>query len=302
VIEYSFPRYLASKKTVDDRALNTHVWEALKRSLPDKRLEVIEIGAGIGTMIERAVERGLLGDATYTAIDAMGENIAEARRRLPLWAKAQGFELRFTAEGATLQHPLGEITVDLETADVFDFLEGHGNRRWDGLIAHAFLDLTDIPSALPRLLGCLRPDGLCYFTLNFDGATILEPAIDPAFDTQIELLYHRTMDERVTDGRPSGDSQSGRRLFTCLRDAGVEILDSGSSDWVVFANGDGYRADEAYFLHFIVDTIGSALRLHAEIDSARFARWIAERHAQIERGELVYIAHQLDFLGRKKQR
>ena len=28
-----------------------------------------------------------------------------------------------------------------------------------------------------------------------------------------------------------------------------------------------------------------------------FEAWIAERHAQIERGELVYITHQMDFLG-----
>ena len=26
--------------------------------------------------------------------------------------------------------------------------------------------------------------------------------------------------------------------------------------------------------------------------------WVAERHAQIEQGTLVYIAHQLDVLGR----
>jgi hypothetical protein len=28
-----------------------------------------------------------------------------------------------------------------------------------------------------------------------------------------------------------------------------------------------------------------------------FDRWIAARHAQIERGELIYVAHQLDFMG-----
>jgi len=31
--------------------------------------------------------------------------------------------------------------------------------------------------------------------------------------------------------------------------------------------------------------------------SAQFERWAAARHTQIERGELVYIAHQLDFMG-----
>jgi hypothetical protein len=41
-----------------------------------------------------------------------------------------------------------------------------------------------------------------------------------------------------------------------------------------------------------------ALQGHRELDPARFAAWIAERHAQIDRGELVYIAHQLDVLAR----
>ena len=60
-----------------------------------------------------------------------------------------------------------------------------------------------------------------------------------------------------------------------------------------------YPADEAYFLHFIVETMASALASHPELDAARFAAWIAARHAQIAAGELIYIAHQLDFAGRR---
>jgi len=33
-----------------------------------------------------------------------------------------------------------------------------------------------------------------------------------------------------------------------------------------------------------------------------FAGWIDRRHAQIETSELVYIAHQMDFLGRAHSR
>jgi hypothetical protein len=59
-----------------------------------------------------------------------------------------------------------------------------------------------------------------------------------------------------------------------------------------------YPADEAYFLHFILHTLDQALRRHPELDARQFARWIERRHAQIERGELVYIAHQIDVFGR----
>jgi hypothetical protein len=65
----------------------------------------------------------------------------------------------------------------------------------------------------------------------------------------------------------------------------------------VFAGPEGYPADEAYFLHFILHTIYTALAGHPQLDAERFATWITERHTQVEQGTLVYIAHQLDFLG-----
>src|SRR5712691_8440602 len=33
---------------------------------------------------------------------------------------------------------------------------------------------------------------------------------------------------------------------------------------------------------------------HPDLDAERFTAWIAQRHAQVEQGTLVYIAHQLD--------
>jgi len=41
-----------------------------------------------------------------------------------------------------------------------------------------------------------------------------------------------------------------------------------------------------------------ALRAAPELDAAALAAWVAARHADIERGELIYIAHQLDVVGR----
>src|SRR5919108_3838603 len=95
---YEFTRYLAAKKSVDDRALNRHVWHRLSRALQqtasDRPVRVLEIGAGIGIMVERLVEWGLLCQATYTAIDADPETIATSRQRLPAWMAAQGFDVR----------------------------------------------------------------------------------------------------------------------------------------------------------------------------------------------------------------
>jgi SAM-dependent methyltransferase len=302
-ITYSFIRYLAAKKSVDDRALNRRLWESLARALPvatsEIPLQVLEIGAGIGTMLERCLDWGLLSHATYTAIDAEPDNVTEARCRLPRWMASQGFSVEEIQEQIRFQREKQNVMVELEATDIFDFVVREARRRaWDLLIAHAFLDLMDIPATLPALFPLLRPGGLFYFTITFDGATIWQPETDPVLDRQIEALYHQTMDRRMTAGKPSGDSRTGRHLFSHLQAAGAELLDAGSSDWVVFADSNGYYADEAYFLHFIIHTIHTALEGHPDLDAARFADWIAQRHAQVEQGTLVYIAHQLDFLGR----
>ena len=73
---------------------------------------------------------------------------------------------------------------------------------------------------------------------------------------------------------------------------------AGSSDWVVFAGPDGYPADEAYFLRFSLHFFEETLTNHPDLDAAAFADWLAQRHAQIDAAELVYIAHQLDFFGK----
>jgi SAM-dependent methyltransferase len=278
---YTFTRYLSAKKTVDDRALNHHVWQAMAQGMAQRPLRILEVGAGIGTMVERLWTHDLLHGVQYTAIDNHPDNIVMAQQQL------HGLQ---TA-----------VELKLETIDLFDFIKRErGQRTWDLLIAHAFLDLMDIPTLLPQLFSLLSENGHFYFTINFDGATILEPPIEPAFDAVVESVYHHTMDERITAGKLSGDSRSGRHLFHKLHAARAEILAAGSSDWVVFAAENGYPADEAYFLHFIVDGMWQAIVHRPELDHTQFKAWIAKRHQQIDAGELVYIAHQLDFYGRIK--
>ncbi len=174
---------------------------------------------------------------------------------------------------------------------MFDFIKTAPEKA-DLLIAHAFLDLLPMPKSLPDLFSLLKPGGLAWLTLNFDGVTSFEPVIDPALDAKIEQLYHLTMDERPT----GGDSQSGRHLFKYLQDAGANILAAGSSDWVVYPHDGHYPADEAYFLHFILHFFEESLTGHPELDTDTFTAWLRERHAQVKHAELVYIAHQMDFL------
>jgi SAM-dependent methyltransferase len=301
---YSFTRYLSAKQSVDDRALNQHVWQSLAAALPcatpERPLHILEVGAGLGTTVERLYTGGMLTNAIYTAIDIEPTLIAEARRRLLQWAAAQGLQVQHNSpEQIQVQRPGQDITVAVEAIDLFRFIaREQGQRTWDLLIAQALLDLVDVPTTLPVLLSLLRPGGLLYCPITFDGSTIFQPELDPDFDAAIEACYHQTMDRRLVAGKPSGDSRTGRHLFAHLQATGAEVLAAGSSDWVVFAGANGYPADEAYFLHFIIHTMHTALTGYPDLDAGRFTAWIAQRHTQVEQGTLVYMAHQLDLLGR----
>lgn len=291
-MNYSFPRYLLSKQSVDDRALNRVVLDSLKAGLPAGPIRIIEVGGGIGTMFARLLRWEMITKADYVLVDEMEENIQTAQEWIPHWATESGMSLERVEQGQLrVFDQTRDIRIRFECADVFDFIPKNKEPA-DLLIAHAFLDLLPMPDSMPSLLALTRH--LAWLTINFDGVTSLEPTIDPALDSQIERLYHKTMDTRKT----GGDSRAGRHLFGHLQEAGAEILAAGPSDWVVFGKNGKYPADEAYFLHFILHFFEESLTGHPKLDAAAFDNWLQERRAQIERGELVYIAHQMDFLAK----
>jgi hypothetical protein len=293
-MDYSFPRYLLSKQTVDDRALNKDVVNALRDHMPQQPVSMIEVGAGIGTMLKRLVEWNVLCRGEYVLVDSMQENIAFAREWIPQWGTQAGLSVeRSGSDHLHLCDRSRDIHIRLECADVHDFIEENKTPA-DVLIAHAFLDLLPMPQSLERILSLTR--GLAWLTINFDGMSALQPVIDWELDERIERRYHTTMDTRSS----GGDSRMGRKLFEHMRAVDAEILAAGASDWVVYANNGRYPADEKYFLQFILHFFEGSLKDCQEVDSLILERWLARRHEQIERGELVYIAHQMDFLVRQK--
>jgi hypothetical protein len=289
-----YARYLAAKTTVDDRALNRHVLAELRRLMPAGAPQVLEVGAGLGTMVARLMDWGAVGAGEYVLLDADRQLLDCSRRWLRDWAAGRGLRSDLLPDGLRV----GDLRVRLVHAELGSYLEtAHGGPA-DVLIANAVLDLVDVPAVLPGLLRLLVPGGVYWFTINYDGESIFAPG--HPHDNQIMQAYHRDMDERIRHGRPAGESRTGRRLFHYLRDAGAPALAAGSSDWVVSAGPDGnYPGDEAYFLRSILNTIQNALRdRHDRVEPADLADWLAERSRQLAAGELVYIAHQLDFVGR----
>lgn len=93
-----YTRYLAAKRTVDDRALHGGVWASAAAAvaavadatLPPRGegggvLRVCDAGAGVGATLVRFLERGFFPTdvpVEYTLVDVKASNLAEARRVL----------------------------------------------------------------------------------------------------------------------------------------------------------------------------------------------------------------------------
>jgi hypothetical protein len=248
-------------------------------------------------MVTRLLDWGVLTRADYRLLDVDADLLADAREWLGTWATANGFAIETTSETLHLHKGEADVGVTFIRAEIGDYLDDPDVTEGAALlIANAFLDLVDIPTVLPRLFRRAAPRGLFWFPINYDGDTIFQPA-QPE-DAVLMQAYNRTMDERVRYGRRAGDSATGRHLFGHLTAAGATILAAGSSDWVVHGRNGRYESDEEYFLDHILHTIDQALRNHPEVDPETLASWIARRREEVRRGELVYIAHQLDFVGR----
>jgi hypothetical protein len=291
-MSYDGSRYLAAKTSVDDRALNRQVLADLGSLMPaGGARRVLEIGAGLGTMVARLLEWQLITAGEYTLLDVDPQLLRDSRTWLRRWATTRGVPCEPLPDGIRL----GDLRVRLVEAELGSYLAAGRGEPAELLLANAFLDLVDVPAVLPGLLRLLIPGGAYWFTVNFDGESIFQP--DHPRDDDVLRAYHRTMDGRVRYGRPAGESRTGRHLIGHLRAAGAPALSAGSSDWFVYAGPDGtYPDDEAYFLESILQTIQDAFAEGAA--PAGLADWLAVRRGQLARGELLYIAHQLDVAGR----
>lgn len=286
---YSTVRYLKAKTAVDDNALNRHVYDALAQGINDmgdRPLRVIELGAGVGSTFRRLFERGLLSTGEYVMVDLDSESLAEAERVV----------------GETVGSGGVGPSVDYVVQDAVAYLreQAEAGRLADVIIGQALVDLLNVPEFLEAVANALSPGGLLYLPITFDGETVFEPTTNTLLNARVVDSYHRTMDDRRTlSGLATGGSQAGRALLEEIPRAGLEIAAAGSSGWVVYPQEGGYPEDVAYFLHHIINFVWEALSERSIVFSAGLEEWVADRHRQIEIGELIYIAHQLDVLTRK---
>lgn len=290
----SNPEYLTAKRTVDDRALNVHVFDAFHDELAERAIDdsvsVLEIGAGTGTMIARLAERDILPSHTrYRAVDRDPEHIAAAKIHLPTWLEAAGYTVEDANGGLIATRTDRRIDIRLEVADAFSI-----DARSDVCIAMAVLDLVDLPIALEQLAAHLESGGILYAPLTFDGQTAFAPT-HPA-DTEIERAYHHHMAEI----RDSGGPRAGRQLLDAVPTVGGEVIAVGGSAQVIHPQHGAYPAREETVLSHILETIGDAVREVADGDLTQetIDTWLTHRRTQLDRAHLSYVASNLDVLAR----
>ncbi|MGA7278705.1 MAG: hypothetical protein WBW79_12260 [Desulfocapsaceae bacterium] len=291
------PRYLAAKKAIDDRALNSHVWQTLVKELTKiavrRPIHILEIGAGIGTMFERVIDQGLLsGRVTYVASDNDPIQVEAAKGYISRWAQRQNHSLSWSAKyKGYLQTGTAEVSLIIQYASIEELAaQTFPQKNFSLLIAHAVLDLIDFELLLPGLFSNLIDDGMAYLTCNFDGETTFLPEFNG--DDVIINHYHASMEKRV-----AGASRTGSRLLTFLQSAGLDILAAGSSDWIIKPQDRGYSADEFLFLNAILGMVERELStVHARLPG--LSAWIDRRRLQVALGELSLRARHTDVLVR----
>ena len=204
-----YARYLDSKTTVDDRALNRQVLAELRRLMSVGAPRVLEVGAGLGTMVARLLDWGVVGAGEYVLLDADRELLDCSRLWLRDWAAARGVRSDLLPDGLQV----GDLRVRLVHAELGGYLEAAHGELADVLIANAVLDLVDVAAVLPGLLRLLVPGGVYWFTINYDGESIFTPS--HPHDEQVMRAYHRDMDERIRYGRPGKAARAVACSTTC---------------------------------------------------------------------------------------
>src|SRR5215472_5096580 len=120
---FDYARYLAAKTTVDDRALNWHVLAELRRLMPAGAPRVLEVGAGLGTMVARLIDWGAIGAGEYILLDADRQLLDRSRHWLRDWAAARGVRTDLQPDGLQV----GALRVRLVHAELGAYLQDtHG--------------------------------------------------------------------------------------------------------------------------------------------------------------------------------
>src|SRR5262245_26322622 len=139
-----YARYLAAKATVDDRALNRHVLAEFRRLMPAGAPQVLEVGAGLGTMVARLMDWGAVGAGEYVLLDADRQLLDCSRRWLRDWAAGRGLRSDLLPDGLRV----GDLLVRLVHAELGSYLEAAHGAPADVLIGEDVVGMVGVEAGL----------------------------------------------------------------------------------------------------------------------------------------------------------
>ncbi|MDZ4701055.1 MAG: hypothetical protein SH809_15205 [Rhodothermales bacterium] len=302
-----YATFLLAKRPIDERALNERIWACAMRRLTespvDRPTRVLELGAGVGGMLERLLTRTTVRELHYTVVEIEPAHLTALRIQLCAFGEQEGYEVDdAAADQIVLTRDGSRVEVVLTRADVFSFLRQTSGATYDLLIAQAFLDLFEIEPLMTLLVAAVIPGGGLYFPITFDGISSWLPVIDAAFDQRVEQLYHRSMDLRGASIEQCPRSQTGRHVVYHLSQRpDIATVDAGGADWMVGTPSEGELiAGEAAYLYAMLNGYERELTGHPELDAERWQTWLTLRRRSIAMGTALFIAHHLDVFARRQ--
>lgn len=290
---FDYVQYLDVKKSIDDRSLNQAVWEHFSSWLLSKgdqgsRLKVLEIGAGIGTMIERLLEASLFNQCHYIALEPEFRFKEAALSRFKSWASKHSCSFQINSAGLwVISNSEFEVQIEWIDADANTINQLFSDENFDLILSHAVIDLLPVPEIMPIILEKLKTQGAFYFSLNFSGNTNFYPAYEQ--DDEISRLYHADMDSRFPhlDWQPS---LTGKELPVWLKNYGCKQVVGGVSNWEL-GKGDGL------FIKNILDTIKKALAGTPGLDT-----WLSKRYKELDQENIGISISNRDCFGLKQSK
>lgn len=287
---FDYVQYLDVKRSIDDRSLNKNVWRIFSSWLKEKNkqeltLRVLEIGAGVATMIERLLEASLLEKCHYVALEPEVSFKKAALNRLESWSSQHSWVFEINTEN--LWHIRNEkchITVQWLKADAEEIEVLFEEGSFDLILSHAVIDLLPVPEIMPAILMKLKKQGAFYFSLNFSGSTQFFPEYEE--DADISKKYHADMDSRFPESSWQ-PSMTGHNLAKWLKDYGCHQVIDGESDWCLGP------ADQI-FIGNILDTIKKCLAGLPDVEE-----WLVKRNQELSKEKLELRISNRDCFGLK---
>ena len=249
--------YLDAKRALDDRSLNRDVLDRFAVELPPEP-EVLEVGAGTATMVERLADWGVIEGGRWIAVDAHEDALAAGEARIG--------------------DAVGGVDVEFRAADAFEFAgeAAAAGRRFDAVVGCAFFDVVDAAPAVGAL-GDVAP--VAYAPITYDGETRFAPP-DPDEEAVLDR-YHRHMRE-FRAGGPDGAAALSRE---------ATVIAEGPSPWAI---EPPYESGERTVLAHLLDTVEAAVG-ETGYDASG---WAARRRGALGDGRLRYEAANRDLLVR----